>query len=80
MRAGAPDCGKSLANAIKGLNYFTNIARIDAGGQLLCAAAPPPPEQTKVSDRPWWGDAVHRAGFFITPQIYSVVAHRNVLG
>jgi two-component sensor histidine kinase len=80
VRTGAPDCGKSLANAIKGLNYFTNIARIDARGELLCAAVPPPPEQGNVVDRPWWKDAPHHSGFFITPQIYSVVSHRNVLG
>jgi len=80
VRTGAPDCGKSLANAIKGLNYFTNIARIDARGEVICAAVPPPPDQTNVSDRPWWAEAAHRSGFFITPQIYSVVSHRNVLG
>jgi two-component sensor histidine kinase len=81
VRAGAPDCDKSLANAIKGLNYFTNIARINARGELLCAAVPPPPEQENVAaDRPWWKDAAHHSGFFITPQIYSAVSHRNVLG
>ncbi|HMI97875.1 MAG TPA: sensor histidine kinase [Micropepsaceae bacterium] len=80
VNAGAPDCGKSLANAIKGLNYFTNIARIDARGELLCAAVPPPPEQGNVADRQWWKDAPHHSDFFITPQIYSVVSHRNVLG
>jgi hypothetical protein len=80
VRAGAPDCGKSLANAIKGLNYFTNIARIDATGQVLCSAVPPPPKQGNVSDQPWWASAMQHSGFFITPQIYSVVSHRNVLG
>ena len=80
VRAGAPDCGKSLANAIKGLNYFTNIARIDANGQVLCSAVPSPPEQSDVSNQQWWAAAAQHSGFFITPQIYSVVSHRYVLG
>ena len=80
VRAGGPDCGKALANSIKGLNYFTNIARIDAKGQVLCAAVPPPAEQKDVSTQPWWASTVQHSGFFITPQIYSVVSHRNVLG
>jgi two-component sensor histidine kinase len=80
VRAAAPDCGKLLANAIKGLNYFTNIVRIDAGGQVLCSAVPLLPQQANITDQPWWAAAVQHSGFFITPQIYSVVSHRNILG
>ncbi len=80
VRDAGPNCGRALASAIKGLNYFTNIARIDAKGQVLCAAVPPPPEQEDVSKQPWWASAAQHSGFFITPQIYSVVSHRNVLG
>jgi two-component sensor histidine kinase len=80
VQAAAPDCGKALVNAIKGLNYFTNIARIDAKGQLLCAAVQPPPEQADVSKQPWWASTAQHSGFFITPQIYSVASHRDVLG
>ena len=80
VRNGAPECGKSLVNALKGLNYLTNIARLDAHGNLVCAAFIPPPDQRNVADRPWWKEATESTGFFITPQVYSTVAHRNVLG
>ena len=80
VRDAGPNCGRAFASAIKGLNYFTNIARIDAKGQVLCSAVPPPPEQEDVSKQPWWASAAQHSGFFITPQIYSVVSHRNVLG
>jgi two-component sensor histidine kinase len=80
VRAGGTDCHEALANAIKGLNYFTNIVRIDAGGQVLCSAVPLPPEQKDVSKQPWWAATPQHSGFFITPQIYSAVSHRNVLG
>lgn len=80
VRSGSAECSGSLANALKGVNYFTNIARIDAQGNVLCAAVMPPPEQRNVSSRPWWPDAARRTGIFLTPQVYSVVAHRNVVG
>src|SRR5882672_8936276 len=80
VQAAGPDCGKALVSAIKGLNYFTNIARIDAKGQVLCSAVPPPPEQEDVSKLPWWASTAQHSGFFITPQIYSVASHREVLG
>ena len=80
VRGAGPDCGKALASAIKGLNYFTNIGRIDAKGQVLCSSMPRPPEQEDVSRQPWWASAAQHSGFFVTPQIYSVASHRNVLG
>ena len=80
VREGGPECGKALLNALRGLNYLTNIARIDSQGNLVCAAFIPPPDQRNVADRPWWKEATDSTGFFITPQVYSTVAHRNVLG
>ena len=80
VRNGTPECGQALLNALKGLNYLTNIARLDAKGNLVCAAYIPPPEQRNAADRPWWAEAAESTGFFITPQVYSTVAQRNVLG
>jgi two-component sensor histidine kinase len=65
---------------MKGLNYFTNITRVDSKGDVLCSAVPLPTDQANESNQPWWMEATQRTGFFITPQIYSVAAHRNVLG
>jgi len=80
VRQGTANCGKSLANAMKGLNYFTDIARVDARGDVLCAAVPPPPDRRRVADGPWWPEAAQRSGFFLTPLLYSVAANGNVLG
>ena len=80
VRSGAPDCDKALVNALRGLNYLTNIVRVDAEGNLTCAAHAPPPDQRNVADRPWWPEARKTTDFFITPQVYSTVAQRNVLG
>ena len=80
VRDASPDCGMSLKNALKGVHYLTNIARLDASGNVLCAAYMPPPDQANVAGRPWWADANRRIGYFVTPQVYSTVAKRNVLG
>ncbi|HEX3487654.1 MAG TPA: hypothetical protein VHT51_21545, partial [Micropepsaceae bacterium] len=80
VRNGAPECGAALVNALKGLHYLTNIARLDAQGNLVCAALTPPPDQRNFAHFPWWKEALTATSFFVTPQIYSTVAHRNVLG
>jgi two-component sensor histidine kinase len=79
VRSASADCRGTLVNTLKGLNYFTNIARIGVNGQVLCAAVPPPPALSNVSSRDWWHDAEQRKAFFVTPQIYSTMSDRNVL-
>lgn len=79
VRGASRDCGNTLANTLKGLKYFTNIARIGADAQVLCAATPPPRELSDVSSRTWWRDAEQRKAFFVTPQIYSTQSQHNVL-
>jgi two-component sensor histidine kinase len=78
IRNGTAECTRSLEDALKGLSYFTNIGRMNADGDVLCAAVAPPPG-TNVSTRPWWPNADQRMGFFLTPQTYSNIAKRNVL-
>ena len=80
VRQGTKGCTASLTDALKGFTYFTNLARIDAHGDVMCAATLPPPEQLNASDRVWWSEATRQRGFFVTPQVYSFVARRNVLG
>jgi two-component sensor histidine kinase len=79
VRQASPDCTMSLTDALKGFSYFTNLARLDAQGNVACAAVLPPPEQANVSDRPWWPEARKRTNFFVNPQVYSVTVQRNVL-
>ena len=78
VREGTAECTTALTNAMKGLSYFTNIGRANANGEILCAAVPPE-GTTDVSTRPWWPNADQRMGFFVTPQIYSNIAKRDVL-
>ena len=38
VRDAGPDCDRALGDALKGLSFFTNIARIDEKGKVICAA------------------------------------------
>jgi two-component sensor histidine kinase len=78
VREGTAGCAEALTNALKGLSHFTNIGRANAEGEILCAAVLPE-GTTDVSTRPWWPNADQRMGFFVTPQIYSNIARRQVL-
>jgi len=80
VRAGTPPCGASLANALKGLTYITNILRFDAEGKPLCTARQPAANQDNARGRVWWPEAEKRTDFFITPQAYSNVARTDILG
>ena len=80
VREGTAGCGKALGDALKGLHYFTNIVRLDSKGSVVCAAFMPPQSQGGAASPTWWPEAKRRMNFFVTPQIYSTVAHRNVLG
>ena len=40
VRDAEPDCDRALGDALKGLSFFTNIARLDASGRVICAANP----------------------------------------
>src|SRR5258707_9024051 len=40
VRDGGPTCAHALRNAVAGLAFFPNIARIGAQGQVLCSALP----------------------------------------
>jgi len=79
VRGAAPDCAKALADALKGVVYFSDIFRVDADGKILCAAKTRPENQRNVGAEPWWQQAIRRTGFSVTPQNFSSAAQSDVL-
>ncbi len=53
VRQGTPKCRETLAIALVGMPFVSNLARIDAKGKILCAAHPIY-VTSDVSDRTWW--------------------------
>jgi two-component sensor histidine kinase len=74
---GTAECGTALADALRGLSFFTNIARVDAKANVVCSALPP--NLHNVASQPWWSEAARNAGFFISQRIYSTRTRRPVL-
>jgi two-component sensor histidine kinase len=77
VRDATAKCNASLADALRGLSFFTNIARVDAHANIVCSALAPHPQS--VSAQPWWNEAMRGTGFFISQRIYSVTTGRPVL-
>jgi len=74
---GTAECGTQLADALRGLSFFTNIARVDAKANVVCSALPP--NLHNVASQPWWSEVARNAGFFISQRIYSTRTRRPVL-
>jgi two-component sensor histidine kinase len=78
VRQGGPSCSQLLATALTDRTYFTDLARIDAHGNVVCTSSKAQSEPN-VSERPWWQEANRRWYFFVTPQIFSITTQRPVL-
>lgn len=78
VRQGGPNCSQLLATALTDRTYFTDLARIDAHGNVVCTSSKTEAEPN-VSGRPWWQEATKRWYFFVTPQIFSITTQRPVL-
>ncbi|MFM1975274.1 MAG: hypothetical protein RL145_120 [Pseudomonadota bacterium] len=53
VRKGSVTCRETLAIALVGMPFVSNLARIDSRGKILCAAHPIS-VTSNVSDRIWW--------------------------
>ena len=78
VRTGSDACHTSLANALRGLSFFVNIARIDAGGNLMCSALPYD-GSLNISDRPYWNQTRRATGFFVASPAFGEVSQRLVM-
>lgn len=78
VRAGGPTCAHSLGNAVGGLAFFPNIARIDAQGKVLCSALPSP-SAADATTQPWWTEVTTRREFMISGPIFGKASKRKIL-
>jgi len=77
VRDAGAKCNNSLADTLRGLSFFTNIARVDAHANVVCWAVPP--NVRSVSKQPWWNEAMRGTGFFISQRTYSTRTGRPAL-
>jgi two-component sensor histidine kinase len=77
VRGASAECNGALSDALKGLKFFINIARVDSKGNVLCWALPP--SSRNVSRQSWWNEAMRSTRFFISERIHSPRTGRAAL-
>jgi len=77
VREPGSDCTKALSDALKGVVYFSNLLRVDAGGTVLCAANSP--SEHNVAAESWWQAAIRQTGFSVTPETFSSAVQQDVM-
>ena len=77
VRDAEPNCAHSLANAVAGLAFFPNIARIDAQGHVVCAALSS--ANTDAAKAPWWNEIKARREFMVSGPLYGPASKRMIL-
>ena len=78
VRDAGPGCDQDLAAALHGLSFFTNIARIDAKGNVVCSARPKA-IGLSASAEPVWQAARERDGFVVSGQMLNPLNHQHVI-
>ena len=78
VRKASPDCDSVLSDALIGVKYFANIARIDANGTTVCAALPLAKGKSAAA-QPIFKAARTAKNFLVSGQIQSAVLHRPVI-
>lgn len=78
VRQAGPDCNRALSDTLKGLSFFTDIARIDGTGKVICAANPLAIGRT-VSARRVWQEAMAGHDFVLSERLVSPLTNRPVI-
>jgi len=73
-----PSCDDVLKDALGGITYFGNLARIDANGIVRCSALPNARGMSAVAV-PIFQQARHSSGFVISGELPSKVLRRPVV-
>jgi two-component sensor histidine kinase len=78
VRDADSDCNRDLASSLRGLSFFTNIARLNAEGAVTCAALPNALGRNAKSEPVF--EAVRKSdGFVVSGEMMSPVLHRPVI-
>jgi two-component sensor histidine kinase len=79
VRQMSGNCDGVLADAMIGVSYFTNLARIDANGVLVCSALPLA-KGVNIHDLQIFKDAQKKDGVVVSPLLVSRATGLKVIG
>jgi two-component sensor histidine kinase len=74
VRDVTPKCNQELADSLRGLAFFRNIAREDANGRIVCSADPTG-IGVDTSKRPIWNNIATQTEFVVTGDTISRRTH-----
>ena len=75
VRDATSHCNHDLSDALRGLTFFTNIARIDAQGHVVCSALPSTIGHNIVN-RPVWKTVRQASNFIVTGEMTGSLTRR----
>ena len=78
VRDASVGCSADLRDTLRGLKFFTNIARIDARGRVACAAINKA-QGLSMATLPIWKVVRSAPDIIVTSHLTSSVSHRPVL-
>ncbi len=71
-------CDRALSDALIGVRYFTNLARVDARGTVVCSALQAA-KQRNIASSPIFNEARTQDTFVVSGQTFSTVLERPVI-
>jgi two-component sensor histidine kinase len=78
VREATPRCDQELAESLRGLAFFKNIAREDANGRIVCSADPSG-IGVDASKRPIWKNIASRTEFVVNGDTISPRTHTPLI-
>ncbi|HEY2069752.1 MAG TPA: sensor histidine kinase [Rhizomicrobium sp.] len=78
VRNATADCNLDLADALHGLQFFTNITRLDANGVVVCSAVPAALGHN-ASTRAIWQEARESDSFVVSGELQSPATHQRIV-
>jgi two-component sensor histidine kinase len=78
VRNATPGCDTYLSDALIGVSYFSNLARLDKNGVVVCSALPTA-LGTSAGELPIFKQARRTRQFLVSGEIQSPVLHRPVI-
>jgi len=78
VRRAAAGCDSYLSDALIGVSYFSNLARLDKNGVVVCSALPTA-KGTSAAQLSIFRQARHARQFLVSSEIHSPVLHRPVI-
>jgi two-component sensor histidine kinase len=79
VRDVSENCDSDLADAMIGVDYFSNLSRIDANGSVVCSALPLA-KGINISDLKQFRDARSGRAMAVSPQLISRATGQPVVG